>query len=92
MFLEALDDASNNFQKYENKDGFEKSRIDAERSVKYSNKTRYDEFSSLVMQWVHSVSTEIGDTKFFPHKSVNFVLFEKLKMAILKLQEEHIRM
>lgn len=33
MFLEALDDASNNFQKYENKDGFEKLRIDTERSV-----------------------------------------------------------
>lgn len=85
MFLEALDYASNNFQKSENEDGFKNSDIDTERSVKYSNKTKYVEFASLVMRWAHSVPTEIGDTKFFPHKSGNFVLLEKTENGYVEI-------
>lgn len=85
LFLEALDDASNNFQKYENKDSFEKSSIDTERSVKYSNKTRYDEFTSLVMQWAYSASTEVGDTKIFANKSGKFSLFEKTENGYIEI-------
>lgn len=37
------------------------------------------------MQWAHSVSTEIGNTKFFPHKSGNFVLFEKTENGYIEI-------
>ena len=85
LFLEALDDASNNFQKYENEDSFEKSSIDTERSVKYSNKTRYDEFASFVMRWAYSASTEVGDTKIFANKSGKFSLFEKTETGYIEI-------
>lgn len=81
----SLRDFTGNYQKSEIVDSLNKSDIDTAESVKYSNRTKYNEFSSLVMQWANSASTEIGDVKIFARKSDDFHLFEKTEDGCIEI-------
>lgn len=53
-----------------------KNSVENNIGVEYSKRSRYDEYTSLVMQWSNSAGTKAGDTKIFYKNSGDYRLLE----------------
>ena len=53
-----------------------KNSVENNSGVEYSKRSRYDEYTSLVMQWSNSAGTKAGDTKIFYKNSGDYRLLE----------------